>query len=119
MRYAMILVVVATAGLPATAWAGLAAPAEVVPGQEVVITGEAGLIGAPLTLSVDLPGGAFGEATGGLIGADRTARFEMPATFACTGGCEGERRFLPGQRVGLSACNLPQVAGSPAAGMNS
>ena len=112
MRSVLILTVL-MATLPATAWAGLRAPAEVVPGEEVVVTGEPGVIGSPVELEVDLPGGGSGRAVGGLVGLDGVARFAMPSVFECTEGCAGPRRFLPGRRVGLTACSLPSVTASP------
>ena len=100
-----LLILVALLALPATARADLSLPAEVVPGEPVVIGAEAGLIGAPVKLSVD-----DGGTVGGLVAADASARFVMPATY-------GERRFLPGQRVDVSVCSVPVVGGSPAAGI--
>lgn len=116
MRSVLILVALVLA-LPATARAGFAVPEEVVPGEPVVVAGEAGVAGSPVKLSVELPNGGFGRAVGGVVGLDGVARFAMPAVFECSEGCTGEQRFLPGQRVGLTACTVPVVTGTPAAGL--
>jgi hypothetical protein len=100
-----LLILVALLALPATARAELFLPAEVVPGEPVVVSAELGLVGAPVRLSVD-----DGGVVGGVVGADASARFVMPATY-------GERRFLPGQEVSVSVCSIPVLAGSPAGGI--
>ena len=100
-----LLILVALLALPATARADLSLPAELVPGERVVVGAEAGLIGGPVRLSVD-----DGGIVGGVVGADASARFVMPATY-------GDRRFLPGQEVSVSVCSVPVVNGSPAAGI--
>jgi hypothetical protein len=115
MRALAILVVVLA--LPAPARAGLTLPAQVVPGDEVVVRAETAVSGGTVRLSPVLPGDAIGRALGGVVGADGVARFVMPSLFGCLEGCSGERRFLPGQRVDVSVCSPPEVGGSPAGGI--
>jgi hypothetical protein len=100
MRSVLILLAVLTA-LPATARAGLAVPAEVVPGEQVVVEGSPGLAGGVVTLRPDDE-----RLVVGVVGTP----FVWPTSYA-------GRRFLPGQRVPLDACSVPVVTGTPAAGI--
>ena len=70
-------------------------PDEVVPGQSVLVTGDAGLLGGPVTLRSGTTKLAVG-----VVGIP----FVWPLSY-------GERRFLPGERVPVDACSIP-VAGS-------
>lgn len=98
---------------PAAARAELSVPAEVVPGEQVVVGtgGETGLEGGDVRLLPEVGGDAFGRAVVGRIGGGSLA-FRMPATFDCVSGCSGTRRFFPGQRVSVSVCSVPATGGS-------
>ncbi len=107
MRATLILLVLLA--LPATARADLTLPDEVVPGQEIVVTAEAGLAGGQAKLLPDLPGGV-GRAVAPVGSA---GSFQMPATYECTEGCSGTRRFVPGQRLDVSVCSPASVGTGP------
>jgi hypothetical protein len=102
--------------LPVSAQAKLDLP-ELLPGEKTVLEfgADAALLNATVKLMPDVAEGVWGSVEVGkvAIGADGRAlsTFVMPESFLCRQGCEGERKFFPGQKVSVSVCSVPATGG--------